>query len=372
MIPLSKQQREIITEFYNLKKEKVFLSKKQRDELWNKTKNRKQIDFDILKQKCPALEHQIQKSYQDGNNIQQAVFSECIYAQALANVFNLIQFHNCLIDNSYIPTKITELLHSYNLVSRYMYCNTNKTRMLIQAGSCDGIDSALIWVEDLTIYTIEFKERGAKTGEHDILPLYGEDGKIKIAESFIRQYPQFKLMLEEQKDLNFFDNIGNNINNFSVEAVKYSVSNSYVKKYADVICSEDIDGYLIMFPSNQIEEFANLQGEIRPAGRNHCKVFTPNKLKQFLLEKQATIENEIVKIDKNNLIPAIARGGNGEINRYKINSLFFVYAENCEIENDKIVFNIKDVRQLKPTIASKMFLRDKIKYDDFKEMFIMF
>ena len=50
MIPLPKQQREIITEFYNLKREKVFSNKKQRDELWNKTKNRKQINFDVLKQ----------------------------------------------------------------------------------------------------------------------------------------------------------------------------------------------------------------------------------------------------------------------------------------------------------------------------------
>ena len=102
-----------------------------------------------------------------------------------------------------------------------------------------------------------------------------------------------------------------------------------------------------------------------------CWFSLSNKLKQFLIEKQATIENDIVKIDKNKLFPAMARGGNGEINRYKINSLFFVYAENCEKENDKIVFNIKNVRQLKPTIASKMFLRDKIKYDDFKKVFNM-
>ena len=103
MIPLSKQQREIITEFYNLKKEKVFFNKKQRDELWNKTKNREEIDFSVLGQNCPALAHQIQKSYQDGNNIQQAVFSECIYAQALANVFDLIQFHNCFVERNCIP-----------------------------------------------------------------------------------------------------------------------------------------------------------------------------------------------------------------------------------------------------------------------------
>ena len=74
--------------------------------------------------------------------------------------------------------------------------------MLIQAGGCGGIDSALITVMDLNVYTIEFKEPGAKTSEPD-LPKYGEDGKIVITDDFISRYPQFEAMLREQKDLNF-------------------------------------------------------------------------------------------------------------------------------------------------------------------------
>ena len=74
-----------------------------------------------------------------------------------------------------INKNIKALLKSYSLVPRYVYYNSDKSRMLIQAGGCNGIDSALITVMDLNIYTIEFKEQGAKASEPD-LPKYGEDG----------------------------------------------------------------------------------------------------------------------------------------------------------------------------------------------------
>lgn len=109
--------------------------------------------------------------------------------------------------------------------------------MLIQAGSCNGI---VITVVDLTIQTIEFKEPYAKASEPD-LPKYGEDGILIITTPFLGKYYQFEAMLDEQKGLNLFENIGNNIHNFSQETIKIAVSNNYkeIKKYADVICTED-------------------------------------------------------------------------------------------------------------------------------------
>jgi len=370
MIPLSKPQREILSQFYTLKREKILLNKVERDKLWHQTKKREDIDFESLQLHSPALSHQIRKSYEEGSNIQSAIFSECVYAQALANVFNLTQFHNCFEEKNCIPEGISRLIASYNLVPRFMYCNVKGSRILIQAGSCNGVDSALIWVNDLSIYTIEFKERSAKTGEHDLLPLYGEDGILKIGSLFLKRNPQFELMLEEKKGLNFFENIGNNVNDFSPKSVKYSITNSYVKKYADVICTEDDENYLIMFPANQIEEFAVLQGEIRPAGRNHCKVFTPIALHKFLLEKDAVLQEGIVTMQKEKLHTVSARGGDGSINRYKINSLFFVYANKCSIDGECVTFQLKDIKQLKPTIASKMYLKKEAQYDYFKSLFL--
>ena len=207
VIPLTKLQKEIMSEFYKLPLTRVVYNKKERKELWLKSISHSfDIDFDKIKMLCPALEHQIRKSYESGNNIQSAVFSECVYAQTLANMFGLDLFVNCYINSDFIPQNILKLLESYFLVPRYAYSTKDKSRMLIQAGGCGGIDSALITVMDLNIFTIEFKEPGAKTSEPD-LPKYDEDGKLKITDDFRKRYPQFIEMLKEQTTLNFFENI---------------------------------------------------------------------------------------------------------------------------------------------------------------------
>lgn len=357
-IPLTRLQKELMTEFYRLDPAKVIYNKRQRQELWSAATRRKDdLDFVSIEAKCPALAHQIRKSYETNRNIQSAVFSECAYAQTLANMFGLVKFINCADQEDYIPETIVRLLHSYNLSPRYVYAANDNRRMLIQAGGCNGIDSALVVVEDLNIYTIEFKEPGAKTSEPD-LPKYDEDGKLKITESFLEKYPQFEAMLEEQKDLNFFAVMGNNVHDFSSESINIAVSNNYTKKYADVICTEDIDGILVMLPANQVSVWADIEGEIRPAGRNHYNVWTPYALYGFLKEIGATVVDEIAKVSEEKLVPRRERGGDRRISGYKINPLFFVYAENCTSKTGVVSFNVNDVRQLNPTIAGKMFFRN--------------
>ena len=191
-------------EFYSINPTKVIFNKTERRVLWDKaTKRVKDLDFFELNKRCPALAHQIKRSYESGNNIQSAVFSECVYAQTFANMMQLTRFVNCFEEDNFIPSSVKSLLSSYHLVPRYVYSTVDKRRMLIQAGGCDGIDSALITVIDLAIYTIEFKEQGAKTSEPD-LPKYGEDGALVITEKWLKANPQFEAMLNEQKGLNFF------------------------------------------------------------------------------------------------------------------------------------------------------------------------
>lgn len=368
-IPLTKLQKEIIEEFYSVKPTKVVFNKAERNKLWKKAKAKQEnIDFANLEKTCPALSHQIKKSYTRGTNIQSAVFSECVYAQTFANMLNLDVFTNCKADESFIPNDIKHLLKSYNLYPRYSYSNKDKSRMLIQAGGCNGIDSALITVMDLNIYTIEFKEPGAKTSEPD-LPKYKEDGVLQITEEFVEKYPQFEKMLKEQIGLNFFSIIGSNVNDFSKDSVKTAVSDNYVKKYADVICTEDADGYLVMMPANQVSLWATVCGEIRPAGRNSYKVWTPNALKRFLKNKEAKFSGNIAEVEKSKLEPRKARGGNGKISGYKINPLFFVRLADCQDNGTKISFDINKVWQLKPTIAVKMFFKN-LKHDKIKEYYI--
>lgn len=356
MTSLSETQKEIMKEFYNLAPCKVIFNKDKRNELWKKSSARSEnLDFEYLQKICPALEHQIRKSYETGKNIQSAVFSECVYAQTLANMLNFNLFANCSNDNTFIPEKVRKLLNSHNLCSRYAYANNDKSRMLIQAGGHNGIDSALIAVTNLHIHKIEFKERGAKTSETD-LPKYGEDGNLLVTNDFLSKYPQFKRMLKEQESdkLNFFKVMGSNVHKFSPESINFAVSNNYTQKYADVICTEDVEGYLVMIPVNQVCLWATMEGEIRPAGRNNYGVWTPRALQSFLLDKNADINGDIITIDKNKLPPRRQRGGNRKISGYKINPLFFIYATNCEEKDKYIKFDIKNVRQLNPTIAGKM------------------
>ena len=86
-IVLTLSQKEIMQEFYSIAPTKVIFSKSERQKLWAlATKRSANLDLSELRSTCPALEHQIRKSYEEGNNIQSAVFSECAYAQTFANM----------------------------------------------------------------------------------------------------------------------------------------------------------------------------------------------------------------------------------------------------------------------------------------------
>jgi hypothetical protein len=358
-IPLTKQQKEIMKQFYSVNPTKVIYNKTKRNALWKKaTARSSQLDLDLLYSKCPALAHQIRKSYETGLNIQSAVFSECVYAQTFANMMGLRLFVNCYETSDFIPESVSRLLASYHLVPRYIYSTNDKKKMLIQAGGNNGIDSALITVINLEIYTIEFKEAGSKTSEPD-LPKYKEDGVLLVTDKWIKENPHFAAMLAEQVGLNFFEVMGGNINNFSKESIEIAVSNNYLgkKKYADVICTEDINGVLVMLPTNQASVWAKVEGEIRPAGRNHYKVWTPLKLNSFLLERGATINGDLVTIPKANLDQRHERGGNHLLSGYKVSPLFFVYVADCTEDNGLLSFNLSKMRQLNPTIAAKMFFK---------------
>lgn len=207
----------------------------------------------------------------------------------------------------------------------------------------------------------------AKTSEPD-LPKYGEDGLLVMNDKWLEKNGQFKEMLKEQKGLNFFKSMGHNINNFSKESIMYAVSNNYINKLLNVICTEDSNGYLVMMPANQVQLWANIEGEIRPSGRNHYNVWTPNALHKFLNNMGAVFNGKMVTIRKDKLEVRKERGGNGKISGYKITPLFFVYLKNCTEIADKIRFNIDDVQQLNPTVAGKVFFKT-LQHSEVKEYY---
>lgn len=120
IIPLTKPQKEIMKDFFNVEPTKVIFTKTERTTLWDMARTRKEIPHSYnLETTCPALANEINQSYISGNNIQSAVFSECVYAQTLAKMFNLEVFHNCRDSFSHIPQSVLNLLTSYSLLSMY-------------------------------------------------------------------------------------------------------------------------------------------------------------------------------------------------------------------------------------------------------------
>lgn len=361
MVNLSNSQKEVMTLFYEKPVGVISFNKSRRNEIWSDFKKSRVISEPLkleLKNKCPALLGELEKSARNIKNVQSAVFSECVYAQTLANIFGLREFLKSSMPN--LPKGVQEMLNAYHLTPRYVYKKEDDSVILVQAGGCADVDAALLYPKMHKCYLIEFKERGAKTSEPD-LPKYLEDGYLTTNEKFQKKYPQFSKMIDEQieKHLNFFEKLGVNIHDFSDESILEAVTENYnVQKYADVICTESSTGELIMIPANQVSKWADLEGEIRPAGRNNYGVWTPYALKKQLKSLGAFFEDGIVTVKADKLVGAHARGGDDKISRYKICTVFFVRPEDCIFSGNEISFYLKDVRQLNPTIAGKMFFRN--------------
>jgi len=357
IVPLTKAQKEIMTEFYKAENTKVIFSKKQRDKIWDDFKSNRVIPEENLQKKCPALLAELVKSINNENLIQSAVFSECVYAQTLANMLNLGSFYIFEQKQDCLDKSIVNLISSYNLIPRYVYKSRDSRRALVQAGGPGGIDSALIRIEDKNVITIEFKEPIAKASEIDLLP-YGEDGLFISSADYENKNSQYKKMIDEQisKKLNFWSVMSHNVNDFDPVNVQAAVTNNYAsKKHADVICVEDKNNYLTIIPANQVVIWADIKGEIRPAGKNRYQVWTPQKLISVVKDLGGQISDTEVSLPLDKFYKtAKQRGGPDTINRYKLNPLFFVYVKDVKIEKNIAKFQIKKIFQLKPTISAHM------------------
>ena len=352
---LSTLQKVVMTEFYGAKDVKVPFNKKERKSLWDAFISDRSVRSSIGG-RVPTLNMEIEKAVLNGKNIQSAIFSECVYAQSLANKFGLTELtaHN---ENDFSVKDIDFFRRDEisGLTIRYSYEDKHKSHTLIQAGGNTGVDAALILSAEKAAIMIEFKEPYAKTSEPD-LPKYREDGLLLTNSEFDHKYPQFKKMLNEKisEDLNLLKHMGQNVNNFSSSSISIAVSENYAgEKFADVICTEDKDGYLVMLPSNQVGLWAELEGEIRPSGRNAYQVWTPKDLLKTLKSIGAQIEQELVQVNKNKLVAANARGSK-EVSRAKISPHYFVRIADVKFKGDLALFDLKNIRQLNPSIAAKM------------------
>jgi len=354
---LSNAQKIVISDFYSEPNTKVAFNTIERKKIWDEFKKHRDIKkFNYLEEVAPAIFAEIKKAMVNEKNIQPAVFSECVYAQAFANKFNLSFFENH-INSEGIKFDFSgiEIAGAEDLTIRYSYSRSDKKVSLVQAGGAGGVDCALISFEKKIATMIELKEPYARTSAPD-LPKYSEDGFLVSSEKFIRENPQFKSMLEEQikKKFNIFDHLGSNLSDFSPESIESAVTENYSgEKYAAFICTEDSSGNLVLIPSRDVAIWAELEGELRPTGRNSYPVWTPNKLLSVLKEKGGSVQMDTVTMPLSSFKQSKARGGE-QISRFKISPLFFVRSEDVENTKGKVSFKLDAVKQNIPDITAKI------------------
>lgn len=365
-------QKRLLALFYSKAAAKVVLDKKARKLIWDDFKNeRGMTHYDFVQSLCPALHKELGKAIRTGKLVQSAVFSECVYSQTLANLLGLKIFKDSSDEDFSGNAFVDGILKNLKIVIRYVYSNSDGSTLLLQAGGAGGVDAALIFPASREVFRLEYKEPGAKSSEPD-LPKYGEDGLLKSTAEFERNYPQFNLMIREQlaSELNIFDTSGSNVNRFSEESVMQAASENYIGEHhvADAILTEDKHGVLTLFPSQDVGLWAQLKGQIRPAGRNAYKVWTPKLLKRVLKDSEAIVESGLVSISLSSLKTAKPRGGLG-ISRYKISPLFFVREKNVSLQGATCQFSFDDIEQLNPTISAHMFFK-RLRYQDAKDHYL--
>lgn len=354
---LSNAQKKLLLDFYSKPTTKVAFNTAERKKIWNEFKKHRNLKkFSYLEDTAPAVFAEITKALVNKRNIQPAVFSECVYAQAFADKFNLSIFENHINSGSdKFNFSGIEIPDAEDLTIRYSYSNSDKSKTLVQAGGAGGVDCALISFQTKSATMIELKEPYARTSAPD-LPKYGEDGFLVSSDKFLRENPQFKSMLEEQirKKFNVFDHLGSNLSDFSAESIESAVTENYSgEKFADFICTEDLSGDLVLIPSRHVALWAELEGELRPTGRNSYPVWTPNKLISVLKEKGGSIQADTVRMPLSSFKQSKARGGEN-ISRFKISPLFFVRSVDVEDTKGTVTFKIDAVKQNIPDITAKI------------------
>lgn len=382
MSSLSQSQADFMKAFYSGEQVTVPFAKAERRLIDLNFKKTRQVDSSLdLDDKCPAFKAEMEKVLLSNKNIQGAVFSECVYVQALAQKLNLGLFVNLAkerinpakerfgIDPFTFGIAISSVLKEHNLSPRYLFTNSGRSKVLIQAGGNNGVDCAYIDLVNGQYFTIELKEAYSKTPEPD-LPKYSENGKMIVTEEFLDKYPQFASMLEDTfaRDLNYFVHAGKNFNKFTQSSVESAANESYTgSKSADVVCTEDKDGILVMLPAHHIGNWADLEGEIRPAGRNRYALWTPKWFISYVTDLGGSVNGNQVSLPLGKVNSINQRGGM-KASGYKIGSLFYVKGISCALSGNIIQFSLDNVMQLNPTIAVKMNFK-KINYKQVKDFY---
>lgn len=331
--------------------------------------------------KLRSGKYEIEKQYNQNKALQPGILSECNYIETLAKIFKL---NKCLdFDRTpliKVPIECREYLNpGYQTFSaaRYLYYSTkNPDIFIFQYGNPADGDAEIIIKGNKV--RIEFKERNAKAGEYDITGLYSDDGELLISDDFRKKTPEYIPLIEKfNSETNVIDQIGHNYNNFDDETKVMSILEYFSRHDIDVIISSTIDNELIVLTPECVKIelpdgrkiITTENSEIRTSGRNHRKIFTKGLFEKVLKDMNAIkVDDGKYEVSLNNDLVEIVNGrGTSTPSRIKFNKIFFVDIKNTKIGHDKIIFDINDVEQLKPSIS--MHIKINANKNELKQYF---
>lgn len=293
-----------------------------------------------LLNKAPAMRQGFSASYYSGKYLQPGYLTEINVCATLAKMMKLNYDNN---------------ISEPNL--RHLYSNDGV--YLKEYGGCGMSDIQLI--SNDTIITIEVKEPLSLGGDFDLG--ITEEGKLLPKIALNREFPESaqKILDDFNKIDSVFNHLGHNIPLSNAEYLKGMLDSYLGDKQIDYIATySNADGELIYFPSSEIYNHVDFKGsEIRTAGKNKVKVYTPEAFKKAMLDIGCSIDNTgLVTIPKDKIEYRVARGSNGCITGIKINPIFYFEIGNIIKEDDNFYYaDIKNGKQLKQSISVHLNLK---------------
>lgn len=304
--------------------------------------------FNILKS-SPAALSEFEKQFTRKKTLQPGILNECFILQTLANKLNL---------DSCQDMDITKPLQSKDKTPRYKYYSSSALNngLLLQYGDPSSTDA--VFIKGLDIINIEIKDSNSKLEELDLN--YQENGKLSPSNYIKKNVPDYiKLLDEFNLKTNIFNEAGSNYTlKISDNDAKEIINKVSQKKRTNLYLLKHND-YIIPVPSDYLFDIVDIStSEIRPAGRNYCKVFTPKNLSMELHNQNAIFLNNIIKLKYNPLMEVKGRLTN-TITRYSINSLYFVKYNDTNIQDTYVIFPLAAIRQKKPTISIHLTVKNE-------------
>lgn len=308
--------------------------------------------------KSKSAYKEIQKQFNNGMGLQPCILTECFVAQTLANHLHLNEYIDLDDVNTMVPSQLTGAIFAaqgYNDGSKFRYCyyNNHYDALVFQCGASGTVD--IVFTKFNLSIRIEIKEQVSKLEECDITGLYDENGHLKLSTEFKQKRAKYVPFIHLFNALtNVFEMEGHNFNFSSYledEKAKSIIADALDIKVVDLFVLV-VGNKLVPVLSKNLFDFVTFEGsEIRTAGRNYGKVFTPEFAKSKIVNLGGTVDgNGIVSLPYNpeNRV----KGRNlDEYRRYSIGSLLFVKLEDTEVVNDVIRFPFSKICQKKPSIS---------------------